>query len=184
MKYVHIYCISCITHTRHVHTLYVHTLHYNNTSHVQVECVCVYKCESKHVLRIERKIGAANSYSVWASAGMIGQGAQYESITPYTSQWGWPSLGTWLDTSDSWQNRLELLREPCSINKHPNWECRHRARRRHAIEGLNGRDRDTSHIKCYINSPFLRVWYQVKKTLKSCANTLYHARERGKAWAS
>jgi len=45
MKYVHTYCISYITHTRHEHTLYVHTLHYNNVSHVQVECVCVYKCE-------------------------------------------------------------------------------------------------------------------------------------------
>ena len=34
--------------------------------------------------------------------------------------------------------------------------------------------------KCHINTPILRVWYQVKKTPKSCANTLYHARERGK----
>ena len=106
-NYTHILHIIHNTNTTWAHTTRAHTT-YNNASHVHVECVCVYKCKSLHVLCIERKIGPTNSYSIWASAEMIGQGAQHESPTPYTSQRGWPNLGTWLDTSDSWQKRLEL----------------------------------------------------------------------------
>jgi len=66
----------------------------------------VYGSVSRYLCCVS-KIGPTNSYSVWTSTGMIGQGAQYESPTPYTSQRGWPSLGTWLDTSDSRPKRRD-----------------------------------------------------------------------------
>jgi len=99
-------------------TLHVCTLHkimrrtatwhlsYQQTHEVtQTRCLCQCKCESKQVQCIAKKIGPTNSSFVWASAGMIGQGAQYESPTQYLSQQGWPSLETWLDTNDSWPSR-------------------------------------------------------------------------------
>jgi len=99
-NYTHILHIIHNTHMTWAHSTRPHTT-YNNVSHVHVECVCEYTCEVLHVLSIDRKIGPTNSYSVSAWAGMIGQGAQYESPTPYTSQRGWLNLGTWLDTTDS-----------------------------------------------------------------------------------
>jgi len=103
-------------HTSRAHTTYNNATHSKsdtrgNTNSVHLQCVCVYYFESVHMLCIARKIGPTNSYSVWASAGMIGQGAQYESPTPYTNHRGWPSLGTWLDTSDSWQSRDSSYKE-------------------------------------------------------------------------
>jgi len=103
----------CNKNTLHVRTLHeimrrtaTSHLSYQQTHEVtQTRCLCVCKCESKHVLCIAEKIGPTNSSSVWASAGMIGQGAQYESPIQCTSQRGWPSLGTWLDTNDSWPSR-------------------------------------------------------------------------------
>jgi len=74
----HILHIIHNAHATWAHTARAHTT-YINATHVHVEFICVYKCEPIHVLCIERTLGPTNSYSVWASAGMIGQGAQYGS---------------------------------------------------------------------------------------------------------
>jgi len=94
----HILHIIHNTQATWAHILRAHTTHYNatysnidtrgNTNSVHIQCVCVYQRESKHVLCIARKIEPTNHHSVWASAGMIGQGTQCESPTPQTSQRG------------------------------------------------------------------------------------------------
>ena len=87
--YISIYAHNYTTYQQYnTHATWVHTA-LAHTKHVHTEGICVYKCESIHVMHIAREIGPTNSYSVWASAGMIGQGTQYESPTPYTSQRGW-----------------------------------------------------------------------------------------------